>query len=229
MFRYSIGVVCGVAAVLIALQTPCLAECENDQLDPRGMPISASPIERAAEARIQQKLDEKTELEFIETPLNDVIEFLKAKHDIEIQLDRRGLEEAAIEPDTPITRNLKGVSLRSALRLILREYDLTFVIRDEVLLITPRVAADEMPSIRVYQVCDFIRDGDPAEGDYATLIDVITSTVSPASWQETGGMGSIRAMPLASALVISANTYVHEEIDALLVTLRQARDAQRKK
>src|SRR3569623_544210 len=64
-----------------------------------------------AEVKIIKALDEPTELEFIETPLSDVVEYLKTRHNIEIQLDKKALEEAAIQPDTPISRNLKGVTL----------------------------------------------------------------------------------------------------------------------
>jgi hypothetical protein len=109
-----------------------------------------------AEVKIIRALDDPTELEFIETPLQDVIEFLKTRHNIEIQLDKKALEEAAIATDTPITRNLKGVTLRSALRLMLREFDLTYVIRDEVLQITTRTAADTLLTTKVYPVADLV-------------------------------------------------------------------------
>jgi hypothetical protein len=109
-----------------------------------------------AEVKIIKALDEPTELEFIETPLSDVVEYLKTRHNIEIQLDKKALEEAAIQPDTPISRNLKGVTLRSALRLMLREYDLTYVIRDEVLQITTRTAADLLLTTKVYPVADLV-------------------------------------------------------------------------
>ncbi len=74
-------------------------------------------------------------MEFIETPLQDVIDFLKDFHQIEIQIDQKSLDDVGIGTDTPITRNLKGITLRSALRLLLRDLDLTYLIRDEVLLI----------------------------------------------------------------------------------------------
>ena len=81
---------------------------------------------------IRRALSQPTELEFIETPLSDVIDFLRDYHRIEIQIDTRAMDSMGIGTDTPITKNLKNLSLRSALRLMLRELDLTYAIRDEV-------------------------------------------------------------------------------------------------
>ena len=63
-------------------------------------------------------------MEFNETPLKDVVEQLKSQHGIEIQLDTKALGELNITADLPITKTLGGISLRSALRLMLAEHDL---------------------------------------------------------------------------------------------------------
>ncbi len=114
------------------------------------------------EVKILEALDnpkKPAELDVIETPLTDVIDLLKVKYNIPIQLDNKALTEAAIAPDLPVTKNIKGVSLRSALRLLLRDYDLTYVIRDEVLLITTKAAAENVEnygSTKVYPVADLV-------------------------------------------------------------------------
>jgi len=109
-----------------------------------------------AEEKITQALDEQTTIEFIETPLRDVVEYLKDFHDIEIQLDQRALEDIGLGPETPITRNLKGITLRSALNLMLKELDLTYYIKNEVLNITtPEVVESELTT-KVYPVADLV-------------------------------------------------------------------------
>ncbi|HTU26700.1 MAG TPA: hypothetical protein VMF30_14930, partial [Pirellulales bacterium] len=77
-------------------------------------------------AKIRKALDEETSFEFTELPLDQVVQYLKDKHGIEIQLDTKVLEEASIGVDTPVTRSLSGVTLRSALRLMLGALDLTY-------------------------------------------------------------------------------------------------------
>jgi len=79
----------------------------------------------SAEKKIHDALKSPTQLEFVETPLSDVIDYLKDYHGIEIQLDTKALGDVGIGSDTPVTKNLKGITLRSALRLMLHDLNLT--------------------------------------------------------------------------------------------------------
>ena len=109
-----------------------------------------------AEKRIRSALDQPARMEFIETPLNDVIEFLKDQHEVPIQLDKKALEDEGIDSATPITMNLAGVSFRSAMRLMLDPLGLTYVIKNEVMLITTKVKAEEDLITKVYPVADLV-------------------------------------------------------------------------
>ena len=109
-----------------------------------------------AEAKILEALDDDTRLEFIETPLDQVVDFLKDQHGINIELDAGELDNVGIGTDVPITRNLKGITLRSALRLMLKDLELTYVIRDEVLLITTPEEAEAELVTKVYPVGDLV-------------------------------------------------------------------------
>jgi hypothetical protein len=180
----------------------------------------------SAEQRIEKALDEPTALDFSETPLSDVIQFFKEKHRIEIQLDKKALDDAGVGLDTPMTRSLNGVSFRSALNLMLRDLDLTYTIRDEVLLITTRDAADEILLTKIYDVADLVTFRDERNQrweDYETLIDVITTTVVPQSWDEVGGPGSIAPGSFGSAkvLIVSQTCVAHREIAKLLEDIRK--------
>jgi len=112
--------------------------------------------ESPAEKRIRQALDETTSMDFVDTPLQDVVDYLKDLHGIEIQLDTRALADAGIAPDLPVSRRLSGISLRSALKLLLSSVDLSYVIKNEVLIITtPEMAATDLVS-RVYPMADLV-------------------------------------------------------------------------
>src|SRR5581483_3575519 len=108
------------------------------------------------ETKIPASLDERTELDFADQPLSDVIEYLQQRHEINIQLDNKALSDAGVGSDTPITRSIKNITLRSALKLLLSELDLTYVIRNEVLMITSKTEAENMLSTRVYPVGDLV-------------------------------------------------------------------------
>jgi hypothetical protein len=109
-----------------------------------------------SETKILAALDEKTELDFAEQPLTEVMDYLKQRHGIEIQLDVKALSDAGVGSDVPITRSIKGITLRSALKLLLGELDLTYVIRNEVLMITSQDEAEHLLSTRVYPVADLV-------------------------------------------------------------------------
>ncbi len=119
-----------------------------------------------AEKRILQALDSLTELEIKKFPniptLNEVIEYLEGYHKIEIHVDTTAVEEFTQTdrplPDDFLNFNLKGITLRSALRLFLRQIapELTYMIDNEVLLITSSAEAEKRLSTKVYPVADLI-------------------------------------------------------------------------
>src|SRR5262249_51639323 len=108
------------------------------------------------ETRILAALDEKTDLDFTDQPPNDAIEYLQERHGINIQLETKAPSDSGVGSDTPVTRTIKGITLRSALKLLLSELDLTYVIRNEVLMITSKTEAENMLSTRVYPVADLV-------------------------------------------------------------------------
>ncbi len=146
------------------------------------------PLER--ETAIEEALAKPTEMCFTDTPLSDVILFLKDHHGIEIQLDGRALSDAGVEASTPVTKNIKGISLRSALDLMLRDLNLTWTIQDEVLLITTPEEGEARLTRQVLDVGDLVTCQD-SKGelwdDYDSLIRMIESTVMPTTWIDAGG------------------------------------------
>ncbi len=117
------------------------------------------------EQKIYAALDEPvSQFEFNEAPLRDVIAQIRDSSDIPVQLDIKALEEAGIDLDMPITQNLSGISLRSALRLMLGSNDLTYLIKNEVLLITTIEKAQENLVVKVYPVADLVLPVDPGSG-----------------------------------------------------------------
>jgi general secretion pathway protein D len=68
--------------------------------------------------------------------------------------------------------------------------------------------------------------GGASMADFDTLIDLITSTISPPTWDAVGGPGSIEGFPTNLSLVVSQTQDVHEEIADLLDQLRRLQDLQ---
>jgi hypothetical protein len=191
---------------------------------PRPVVKALRPVENVA--RIEAALAGPTEVTFVEAPLTDVIDVLKAQHNIEIQIDTRALEDVGIGTDSPVTIDLKGISLRSVLNLILHKLNLTWIIADEVLIITTPEEAENRLDTKVYDVSDLVvcrDDHDALWDDYDALIDIITATIKPTSWEAVGGPGAVRgnALGTAKVLIVSQTQDVHEGIVSLLKGIRE--------
>ncbi len=97
---------------------------------------------RSGKEVIEEELARPTTFDFRETPLQDIVDFLRAKHKINIVLDKKALDNVGIGADTPINCHLANVPLEPALNLMLRQLDLTWTIHQRVLLITTHRAGN---------------------------------------------------------------------------------------
>src|SRR5262245_28953890 len=226
----------GVAAVVA--QPPKAAEAR----DPFGAPEAAGQreaprqpaVERPSAARrIEAELNKTTEIDMVEMPLKDVVQYLAERHQIPIVLNQKKLEEASVSIDTPITKNLRGIRLASALNLMLRDLELRYLVADEVLQITTPEDAESWLEVRVYDCRDLltmppeIKQAGEHERRAAQLMTIITTNVFPQTWQnnvvngvQNTGTGAISEYK--GLLVITQTAYTHGKIEDVLNMLREA-------
>src|SRR5207237_858441 len=89
------------------------------------------------EREIYRKLDGPiTSLDYKDTPLKTVLDDLANTSVLNIVADKPALKDANISLDQPITMRLDGVSLKSALNLLLHQAHLTYQVQNDVLNIT---------------------------------------------------------------------------------------------
>lgn len=204
---------------------------------PPAVPRVGEPIvsNSAAHARIRRALDQPVQLHFVDSPLSEVVDFLKTTAAIPIVIDKRALDDVGLGSDTPVTFSVDGITLRSALRLLLHDLELTYVVRDEVLLITTPEAAETEVETRLYGVSEFAQELEPQilvtspANRYQLLEQVLKTVIAPESWSDVGGVGSIAPFSQWGFLAISQTEESHEQIEAMLATLARARDAGRRK
>ena len=167
-------------------------------------------------AKIAAALDEEIVMEFSETPLSEVIDYLKTARNIPIIIDRQALDGIGLGSDSPITVSINGVSLRSCLARLLDELGLDYAIANEMLVITSKEAARTQLDPRIYST-------DGLQIPEEKLIEIITSMVAPDTWEETGGTGKITGLgDTMHGLVIAQTDQIHDQIADLLEKLRQA-------
>jgi hypothetical protein len=186
-----------------------------------GMDSSFTEKEKA----ILRALNTPISVDFKGSRIEEVVEYLSNAIKQPIVLDNAALGEAQIGYDTPITAKLERVALRTVLRKILGELGLAYVIKDQSLQITSAVRAKEMMIVRTYYLGDLLGSGGIGNSfgfplgnqnnatfvaqQAATIIDSITSTVEPSSWQKNGGSGNITFSAPLMALIVRQSAEVH--------------------
>lgn len=140
---------------LFLLAPLSVAEGPADQVTPMFWAERHTESAEKIEEALRSPLTDR-QLEFEDTPLEQVVEFLRREYDIAIVLDLPALDDLAIAAEDPIDVHLRNISLGAALRIMLRQLDLTHIVSDEVLLITSEEEAYSRLQVAVYPVGDLL-------------------------------------------------------------------------
>jgi hypothetical protein len=196
-----------------------------------------------AEDRIETALLQQVTFNFNEKPLKEAIETIREKTGLPIILATKKLEEAAINLETPVTVSQRDMTLESFFRVFLGDLGLTFLVKDEVIQITTPEDAGSQLATRIYPVLDLVARRTPVYeatavvtsrtaggkigvADYDSLIESITSTIDPDSWDDVDGPGAITEFDNAGVLIITQTRDVHQKIGKLLNSLRRVKGQQ---
>ncbi len=183
----------------------------------------------SANVALARALQKPISWDFDETPLTEVAAQVQELVGVPTQIDRRALDDVGAPTDLPITLTVHDMPAAQALRHALGQVDLTWVVTDEVLLITTPDEAQQRLEIRVYPVSDLPAPPQMFDVSSSGLFDAssnglaqaISYTVEPDTWSEVGGAGAIAELPAAGVLVVAHTPAIHEKIEALLAQLRE--------
>ena len=221
------GKISGTAASIALLAGMILANLAAAQ----------TPELTAAQRRAKQDVEDRLAAvlakpyagRFEETPLEDVLASISRTTGLPIRVDAETLDDASIYIETPVHFAVPGVSLRSALTMMLDPIDLTWVIRDGSVLVTTPEKASELLVLKVYPVQDLVAAADPTNPravDYQPIIETIKKSIGSSLWEDVGGPGAIGKFTTPGSLVVSQTFAAHEKTALLLAALRKARDRQ---
>jgi type II secretory pathway component GspD/PulD (secretin) len=204
--------------------------------------LSPSPVQKSISQEMQMKLEERLSIEFYDTPLRDVIAFLQEKSKVNFFLD----EKDAPNVNVNVSIKLNDVPIRVILEYILPK-DLGYIVEDNIIHIVV-----EPLELRVYDVRDLLinledrhdltaqvatassEDGTDAAGEgkdtfdrVKEIINLITSTIEPASWSSNDGKGMIAAREgMLGDIVVTHVVDIHRRVEDLLAALRSSADLQ---
>ena len=177
------------------------------------------PIRESSEAqvRIETILDTPANFDYLDMPFSEVIEDISYTYQLPIVLDRGPLDDYGLDTASPVNSNLSGISVRSALRLLLREMELSYMIRDEVLVITTPEEVKARSQVALYPLSNELA----GDQDNEWLVEVITSLIATDTWTTNGGSASIVYIPHLRTLAVRQTGDVLSEIGKLLSSLEE--------
>jgi hypothetical protein len=181
------------------------------------------------EKAILSALDAPIPADFRESRLDDVLEYLQTVMGQPIITDKGALDDAHVNYDTPVTLRIKGkVAARTVLRTVLSNLGLYYVVKEETIMVTTAEKARSMMTARVYPVGDLVGGGllplqlgggglDQVAmmQNAKMIIDMITSSIDPPSWQVNGGAGTITFSLATMSLVVKQSAEVHAMLGGL--------------
>ncbi|MHB1423160.1 MAG: hypothetical protein ACYC3I_08200 [Gemmataceae bacterium] len=177
------------------------------------------------EKAILEALKKPVKVDYNMATLQSVLDHLSKQMGQEVLVDKQSLDEANVTYDTPITlRFNKPISARTALKRVLADVGLTYVIRRETIEVTTVARAREMMTVRTYYVGDLLGVVSPllpaVVNDFQMIqaIGIILNQIQslePESWEGRGGPGTVTFDPARMALVVKQSAEIHHMLNGL--------------
>lgn len=193
-----------------------------------------APSDNPDNKRIERLVAQVRNIVFHNATLKDVVSYLESSG-IPTYVDERALEDVGLAADTPVSFRRGSIRLSDGLYLLLRPLDLIWTIRHGRLVITTPEEEEDQLTTCVYDVRNLVElvpvplwnggfeTRTAYQYDFDTLLNLITTTVAPDTWDEMGGAGSVEPYwtRRMRVIVVSQTYEIHQRIEALLGKLAQ--------
>lgn len=143
--------------------------------------------------------------DFNKTPLSSALKSIANKAHLAVICDLASIEQQWIDLEQIlITHKSQAEPLDATLAALLTPNKLTWVVRNEVILVTtPEAAAERYSEVKLYKVTRKIAP--------ARRVESIRTSIAPQSWALSGGAGDITSLP-PNFIVISQSPGIHREV-----------------
>ncbi len=198
---------------------------------PAKKPLTPAEANRA---RLQKTIT----VEFENTPLNSVVDYLATAAGVNIVIDQGSLDEEGIHADAAIRLpELTDLRIEQVLDLALAQHGLEWDLEGDVVVVMTEIAAEERFTIRMYDVGELLAKNErpgakrlrstgtvhigaapyPNYGRGAWLVDLIQKHTNGPWWDIEGVGGNITI--LNDVLMVRHYRTAHDQVEALLNTL----------
>jgi hypothetical protein len=241
----------GIAAKTIASRGTAIADAKDlrDKGSERNLAVdrdlvkSATPAvdemefprdwKEKSEKRSKPKITEAEEklLKALNTPLRDidfekksfkdVLQYLQDKTGQSVIVPKSIMDEVGITYETGVTLQVDNVTLRTVLKKVLGDLNLTYIVKDAAIQVTTPERAKQTFSTRPYYIGDLAGLADQRLGPIvqrvqmaqtiALIMQTIIQTVEPSSWQANNpdAGGTIFFDPVTMSIIVKQTAEVH--------------------
>jgi hypothetical protein len=154
------------------------------------------------------------DIDFDKMRFNDVLQYLQDKTGVNIMVTKPIMEEVGISYETPVTLKTSNITLRSVLKKVLGDLNLTYIVKNAEIQVTTPERAKQTYTTRAYYVGDLAGLGDQRLGPILQqaqmaqavllIMNSIVQTVEPNTWQvnnpEAGG--TITFDPVTMSIIV---------------------------
>jgi len=184
--------------------------------------VAASPSADVASdspaARLERELSRATEVQYLDTHLNDVVNDLELRHKIDIELDMPALTADGKGAETLITKTIRNLPLDGTLDHLLHDQQLAWYGRDGILMISTPRATRALVETKVYSVAGLA--GNQAEPDFDAVQNVVDRAVFRAAGTHVNR--TLRTHASTKSLIVAANPIEQREVARLIGELHEA-------
>jgi uncharacterized protein YecT (DUF1311 family) len=184
----------------------------------------------AREQALLKALDSPIDAQFRNKPFEDVIQSLSSAIGQPILLDKSSLQDAQLESNTPVSLNLpRGTAARTALRKLLQDNGLTYIIKDDAIQVLTLERARHTLITRVYYLGDIVGglglpggaavwgpflDNLQLQQNVQQVIDMVKK-IDPLSWQDEHGLGTVIYHPPSMSLIVRQTAEFHAKMSGV--------------
>jgi hypothetical protein len=179
----------------------------------------------ATERAILKALDARISVDVTDQRFGGMIDYFQKKMGQTIMLDKPALDDLSVNNEsTMVSLHLDKVSTRTALKKMLADLGLTYIVKDETIFVTTPTKAKDYMTVRTYYVGDLVPQYDLRFGPFlgqleaaqtvAQLVNMIQNNVDKESWEANGkeGGGTVVFNPATMSLIVKQSAEVHYKV-----------------
>jgi hypothetical protein len=181
------------------------------------------------EVKVLKALNSTMSIDY-DDDFKSVLNHIMERTGLTIIVDEGSMQEANVDYKDKVTLKFPKLTVRTALKKILGDRGLTYIIKEGNLQVMTPKKASEYTVIRTYMINDltaidprmqmmfgpFVAQAQKVR-NAQTIINMIQSTIEPSYWQPNGP-GTITFEPLTGALIVRASAEMHYQLPSVFGT-----------